>query len=154
MGLVAVWHVGSSRARDRTHVPCIGRWIPNHCVTREAPGIVFLISNSTWNFYQNKCNLYPSIQFTHFFLVMETFKIYFVSNFQIYNTVLLTIVTVLYITFPGLIYFIAGSLYFLTSSFHFTNSSPLPLVTAHLFSVSMNPWLFFFKTYLLFRFYI
>ena len=37
MGLVAPWHVGSSQTRARTRVPCIGRQIPNHCTTREAP---------------------------------------------------------------------------------------------------------------------
>ena len=37
MGLVAPWHVGSSQARARTRVPCIGRHILNHCATREAP---------------------------------------------------------------------------------------------------------------------
>ena len=36
-GLVAPWHVGSSWTRARTRVPCIGRRIPNHCATREAP---------------------------------------------------------------------------------------------------------------------
>ena len=36
-GLVAPRHVGSSQTRARTHVPCIGRWILNHCATREAP---------------------------------------------------------------------------------------------------------------------
>ena len=36
-GLVALRHVGSSRTRARTCVPCIGRWILNHCATREAP---------------------------------------------------------------------------------------------------------------------
>ena len=30
-GLVALRHVGSSRTRDRTHVPCIGRWILFFC---------------------------------------------------------------------------------------------------------------------------
>ena len=35
-GLAAPQHVGSSRTRDRTRVPCIGRQILNHCVTREA----------------------------------------------------------------------------------------------------------------------
>ena len=35
-GLVATWHVGSSQTRARTHVPCIGRRILNHCATREA----------------------------------------------------------------------------------------------------------------------
>ena len=34
-GLVAPRHVGSSRTRARTRVPCIGRWILNHCATRE-----------------------------------------------------------------------------------------------------------------------
>ena len=34
------------------------------------------------------------------FLVMKTFKIYSFSNFQIYNTVLLTVVTMLYIISP------------------------------------------------------
>ena len=36
MGLVAPRHVGSSQTRARTRVPCIGRWILNHCATREA----------------------------------------------------------------------------------------------------------------------
>ena len=36
-GLVAPRHVGSSWTRDLTCVPCIGRWILNHCTTREAP---------------------------------------------------------------------------------------------------------------------
>ena len=34
-GLVAPQHVGSSWTRARTRVPCIGRWILNHCTTRE-----------------------------------------------------------------------------------------------------------------------
>ena len=34
-GLVAPQHVGSPQTRDRTHVPCIGRWILNHWATRE-----------------------------------------------------------------------------------------------------------------------
>ena len=36
LGLVALQHVGSSRTRARTCVPCIGRWILNNCATREA----------------------------------------------------------------------------------------------------------------------
>ena len=35
MGLVAPRHVGSSRTRARTRVPCIGRRILNHCATGE-----------------------------------------------------------------------------------------------------------------------
>ena len=37
MDLVAPWHVGSSRTRARTRVPCIGRRTLNHCATREVP---------------------------------------------------------------------------------------------------------------------
>ena len=37
MGLVALQHVGSSRTRDRSRAPCIGRWILNHCATKEVP---------------------------------------------------------------------------------------------------------------------
>ena len=36
-GPVAPRHVGSSQTRTQTRVPCIGRQILNHCVTREAP---------------------------------------------------------------------------------------------------------------------
>ena len=34
-GLAAPRHVGSSRTRARTCVPCVGRRILNHCATRE-----------------------------------------------------------------------------------------------------------------------
>ena len=40
-GLVAPWHMGSSQHRDRTHGPCIGRWILNPCATREAQRTYF-----------------------------------------------------------------------------------------------------------------
>ena len=35
--LVALWHTGSSWTRDHICVPYIGRWILNHCTTREVP---------------------------------------------------------------------------------------------------------------------
>ena len=35
-GLSSPSHVESSQTRDRTLVPCIGRWILSHCTTREA----------------------------------------------------------------------------------------------------------------------
>ena len=35
-GLVAPWHVGSSRTRAQNCVPCIDGRILNHCATREA----------------------------------------------------------------------------------------------------------------------
>ena len=31
-----MWYVGSSQTRDQTHVPCVGRQILNHWVTRKA----------------------------------------------------------------------------------------------------------------------
>ena len=40
-GPAAPWHVGSSRTRARTHVPCIGRQTLKHCATREAPQLPF-----------------------------------------------------------------------------------------------------------------
>ena len=42
-GPAAPQYVGSSQTRARTRVPCIGRQILNHCATREAPGLTFLI---------------------------------------------------------------------------------------------------------------
>ena len=41
-GLVALRRVGSSRTRARIRVPCTGRWILNHCATREVPQILVL----------------------------------------------------------------------------------------------------------------
>ena len=41
---------------------------------------------------------------------MRTFKIYSVSNFQMYNTILLTIITMLYIKSPEPIHLILGGL--------------------------------------------
>ena len=40
-GLAAPWHVGSSRTRDQTCVPCIGRQVLNHCSTREVHPFCF-----------------------------------------------------------------------------------------------------------------
>ena len=59
---------------------------------------------------------------TIFFLVLKTLKYYSLSNFQIYNTVLLTIVTMLFTTSPELLYFRTGSLYLLTTFTHFAHS--------------------------------
>ena len=40
-GLIALWHEGSSWARDRTLVPYIARRILNHWTTREIPAFFF-----------------------------------------------------------------------------------------------------------------
>jgi hypothetical protein len=50
-GLVAQRHVGSSRTKDQTCIPCIGRWILSRWPTREAPGTWHLLSKClliTW----------------------------------------------------------------------------------------------------------
>ena len=60
-----------------------------------------------------------------FFLVMRTFKTYSLGNFQIYNTVVLTIVAMLYTSSPGLLYFTIGSSYLLTSFTYFIHPTPL-----------------------------
>ena len=41
-GLVTPWHVESSRTKDRTHVPMIGRWIAISCATGESQNSQFL----------------------------------------------------------------------------------------------------------------
>ena len=47
-GLVVPRHVGSSWTRARTHVPCIGRRILNHCTTREVPmSLLFKITEAS-----------------------------------------------------------------------------------------------------------
>ena len=59
----------------------------------------------------------------NFFLMMRTFKIYSLNNFQIYSTLLLIVVTMLCITSLWL-YFINGSLFLLTP---FTSCEELTL---------------------------
>ena len=62
-----------------------------------------------------------------FLCVMRTLKIYYVSIFQVYCTVLLTRVPMLYLTPPGHVYLIIGSLY--------------PLITFHPFLPLPTPCL-------------
>ena len=59
---------------------------------------------------------------------MRTFNVYSLNDFQIYSIVL-TIVTMLYITSPELIYLITGSLYLLTTFTRFLH--PLPPATSN-----------------------
>ena len=53
-GLVAPQHVGSSWTRDWTCVPCIGRWILNHCATREAPHLFNVDLSHKLNLFRDK----------------------------------------------------------------------------------------------------
>ena len=43
MGSVALWHVGSFWTKDQTHVPWVGRCIPNHWIPQGSPHILHLI---------------------------------------------------------------------------------------------------------------
>ena len=74
----------------------------------------------------------------YFFFVVRTLKIYSLSNFQVYNTVLLTIITVLYIRSPELIFLINGSLYPLTKISPYRPPAPQLLVTTIWVSVCMS----------------
>ena len=54
-----------------------------------------------------------------FLFVVRTYKIYCLGNFPVYNKVLLTTITMLYIRSPELITLVTGSLYSLTVFSHF-----------------------------------
>ena len=71
--------------------------------------------------------------------VMRTFKTF--SNFQVCSTALLSVVTVLCIALPWLLYLITGSLYLLIT---FTHFPPPPASGNHQFVLSMSSFLFFF----------
>ena len=45
---LALQHVESSCTRDRTHVPCTGRQILNHWITRQVPGTSFCMDLSSF----------------------------------------------------------------------------------------------------------
>ena len=63
MGLVVPWHVGSSRTRARTRVPCIGSQILNHCTTREVPlAMVFFFFNKFIYLFIWLCWVFVSVR--------------------------------------------------------------------------------------------
>ena len=77
-----------------------------------------------------------------FFFVVRVFNIYSPSNFQVYNTVLLTLVTTLYIRSPELTHLITGSLHLLFTFIHFAHPQTPPLATTNQFSMSSFPFFF------------
>lgn len=63
---------------------------------------------------------YPSPhKVTYILCVVRTFKVFSLSNFQVYNTILLTIVTTLYTIPPELIHLVSESSYHLNNFTHF-----------------------------------
>lgn len=84
-----------------------------------------------WNIHHNKSSSHLLQHIgTNFFLMMIIFKIFF-SNFEIYNAVLLTIVTTPYITSPGLLT-ITGSFVSFNYLYPF---HPLPTFTSFLWAI-------------------
>ena len=77
VGLVAPWHVGSSRIRDWACASYIGRWILYHWATGEAPSLYFLL----WS---------VGSEFTLSFCVMGTVLSALHAFFS--NSVLMTII--------------------------------------------------------------
>lgn len=57
----------------------------------------------------------PIMPHNYFSFIVRTFKIYSPSNFQVYNTKLLTVITILYIRSPEPIHLITRSLALLDS---------------------------------------
>ena len=57
MGLVTLWHVGSSQIRDQTLVLAIGRQILNHWITRKAPLFSFK-ALGRWNWRRLKQHIF------------------------------------------------------------------------------------------------
>ena len=68
--------------------------------------------------------------------MMKIFKIYSLSNFEVYNTIVLTIVIMLYIISPELIHLIIGSLCPLTPFTIFPHAhSPQPSTSGNHLSI-------------------
>ena len=63
IGLVALWHVGSSQIRDQICVSCIGKWILYHLTTREAQDFTFYMLSGTMRCSRVTVNfLCPSVE--------------------------------------------------------------------------------------------
>lgn len=79
-----------------------------------------LIRNILQNDYHNTLvNIHHSTQLQLCLCVMRTFKTHCLQNFQMYTTVLSTVVPTLCITALGCIYVVTESLHFLTTFTHF-----------------------------------
>ena len=80
-GLVAPWHVGSSRTRVQTRVRCIGRQILNHCTTREVPRCSDLKSKffpfypPLWKIYRRPREYSVKVEVTWYELAAQMFVI-------------------------------------------------------------------------------
>ena len=74
-GLVAPRHVGSSRSRAWTHVPCVGRQTLNHCATGEA--LYFTLNCKHWlSIDKSTKNTHYFFHFCNFYLIFFQYVIY------------------------------------------------------------------------------
>ena len=113
-------------------------WHITFCVSLRWATVIWQM-HTLWNNNHNHNKITQHLSITshnyNFFPVIKTFKIYSVSSFQIYNTVMLTVVTLLYNASQEFLNLITGSyetynwkFYFLTTFTHFPHLLPLPLV--------------------------
>ena len=108
------------------------------------------------NDHHSKSRYHPSpSKVTYFFLLMRTFKIYYLSNFQVCNTIILTI-------FKYMIHYISMTYLFYTWKFvpltpftHFAHLlTPIPSSTTNFVTVSVSLILFCFLFVRFFRVHI
>ena len=83
-GLVALRHVGSSQTRARTRVLCTGRQILNHCVTREAPPILFIYF-LYYYYYFWLCQVLVEARRIFFIVVLGLFHCGAQASLQLYR---------------------------------------------------------------------
>ena len=116
-GIIDMKHYISSR--------CMAQW-SNICVYYKMITTVSLV------------NIHHHTDLYLFLLVIRTFNIDCLSNFQMCSTVLLITVTMLYIAPPWFTYFIIGSFYILTCFTHFVHPPCLCLWQLLKFLVPKN----------------
>ena len=80
-GLVALWHVGSSRTRAGTRVPCIGRWTLNHCATREALKLILKINETISNLMLIMLIFYIFSNIYFYYINEKFYNFYSVNSF-------------------------------------------------------------------------
>ena len=86
-----------------------------------------------------------TLQLYFFFHWERDFKIYSFSNFQVYSTVLLTVITMLHMTSPELMYLLIVSFYLLITFSHFPHLWKPPIGSLYawiiiIFLDSMHKW--------------
>ena len=105
-----------------------------------------MMNCNLYTLWKDFCHLVNTLHSLHIYIEREresTFKFYSVSKFQLYSTVLSTIVTMFYIRYSDLIHLIAESFYLFTSLSLF----PLSLTPGNHFSTLCFCFCFF-KIYL------